>query len=162
MENRSTASALITFCLNQRFTPIDCATQPQTMDCVSTYFHEHSNPYPLIISVRRASGFGGPRYMTLYTLAGMHQPGAIRMIRVELKPKVRSVCWSRRAGFRPLPVGDAEPSGCDSKRHLSPQEDLLPSIPVCHLDSALRSYSPSPPIHGRRIRWRVNDCSHNR
>jgi hypothetical protein len=43
-----------------------------------------------------------------------------------------------------------------------PLEGLLPSILVCRRDNAQRSCNPSPPIHGRRIRWRVNACSRSR
>jgi hypothetical protein len=44
----------------------------------------------------------------------------------------------------------------------SPPEAPLPSIPAFHPDNALRSCSPWPPIHGRRIRWHVNECSCSR
>src|ERR1700733_15493072 len=40
---------------------------------------------------------------------------------------------------------------------LSPQGAPLGSIPAFHRDSVRYSCSPWPPIHGRRIRWRVND-----
>jgi len=40
----------------------------------------------------------------------------------------------------------------------SPLEALPASTPACLRDSALRSCNPSPPIHGRRIGWRVNAC----
>jgi hypothetical protein len=36
-----------------------------------------------------------------------------------------------------------------------------PSTPACLRDSAPRWCSPSPPIHGRRMRWRVNACSYS-
>jgi len=36
---------------------------------------------------------------------------------------------------------------------LFPPEDLLPSIPVCRQDNVQRLCNPSPPSHGRRIRW---------
>jgi hypothetical protein len=50
----------------------------------------------------------------------------------------------------------------DAKNYPSPPEAPLPSSPVCPRDNAQRSCSPWPPIHGRRMNWRVNDCSCSR
>jgi hypothetical protein len=47
----------------------------------------------------------------------------------------------------------------DSFRPLFLREVLLPSTLVCLRGSAPRWYIPSPPIHGQRMRWRVNACS---
>jgi hypothetical protein len=47
-------------------------------------------------------------------------------------------------------------------KYPSPPGALLPSSPVYPQDNAQRSCSPWPPIHGRRIRWRVNACSCSR
>jgi hypothetical protein len=58
----------------------------------------------------------------------------------------------------------AETSQWHSRSHPkypSPPGARLPSTPVCPLDNAQHSCNPWPPIHGRRIRWRVNagSCS---
>jgi hypothetical protein len=47
-------------------------------------------------------------------------------------------------------------------RQLSPLGTRPPSSPASRQDSAPRSCNPSPPIHGQRMCWRVNDCWNNR
>ena len=53
-------------------------------------------------------------------------------------------------------------AGRNETKQPSLLEAQLPSIPVFLRGSATHSCSPSPPIHGRRIRWRVNACWRSR
>jgi hypothetical protein len=71
--------------------------------------------------------------------------------------------------LRKLPMANLpRPCALDSldhvvpNRHPSRREVPLPSTPACPRDNAPRGYNPWPPIHGRRIRWRVNGYSRSR
>ena len=74
-------------------------------------------------------------------------------------PVARFPQWSGRPS---LMAGSCQWHSRSYPKYLSPPGALLPSSPVYPQDNAQRSCSPWPPIHGRRIRWRVNACSCSR
>ena len=78
-------------------------------------------------------------------------------------PALRRCAQSRRY-VRSASIDGRVPQwhGRNHPKHPSPQGALLPSSPVCPQDNAQRSCNPWPPIHGRRIRWRVNASSRSR
>src|ERR1700680_391397 len=71
--------------------------------------------------------------------------------------------WSYQEGNQRIrPEEESGLGGAAISKQLSPPEIQLPSTPACPRDNALRWCNPWPPIHGRRIRWRVNACSCSR